>query len=74
MTTEPAVGSPWLEARGQRVTSICPSVPAGCVFRPGQRGLTFLTTSMVIVDHIVQDTASGRRPVRLYRRVVVGLS
>ena len=72
MIIEPAVGSLRPDAFSQRVTTVCPGMPALTVYRHEQVDLSILTTSTVIVEFVLAD--DGKRLVRRHRRVVVGLS
>ena len=74
MTTEPTTGNLRRETLGRRVTTVCPGVPAWTVYEHQQVDMAVFATSMVFVQHTVENVAGSRRPVRRYRRVVVGLS
>ena len=74
MNTEPTVGTLWREMLGRRVTTVCPGVPAWTLYEHQQVDMAVLTTSLVFVQHTVENVAGGKRLVRRHRRVVIGLS
>ena len=74
MNAESMVGTPWLEMLGHEATTTCPGVPAWTVYEHRQANMAVLSTSVVFVQHTVEEVAGARRLVRRHRRVVVGLS
>ena len=74
MNITPEVGSLRPDVFGQRAMSLCSGAPPWTVYEHDRLDMAVLTTSMVFIEHSVEDVAGKKRLVTRRRRVAVCLS